>query len=561
MSFSTVNNRNLQQSASFSQTGLVNSEFRSWEPLHGRIADYQFWRFILNGCFNKVAQYGITETRDSVAIKILKRPGDSQKPNRELAILKKIRGIDPVNIVRFFEGFEQKGYTYLVFEMLDNNLHEMLRERHGEPLTLHEIKPIAEQLLSALNSLKTAGIVHTNITPHNILLVKQRGRPFRVKLIDFGSAITAAEVKPGSIVQAVEYRSPDVILGLPLSEAVDMWSLGCVLATLYLGSPLFPQQCQYYLVKTMVATLGQPEHELLSEGTNTQLYFKPNPWRLKTPEEYWTDTGIQPIIQRRQSPRVNSLHDLMRLYSPVDTHDDKIKLVSLLRRMLHPNPQRRITPRVALTHFFLTNNKEDDSDDIISHVMVPLASVRPMVEPAGDGRTSTKERSACSGAKNTPAGCNNEASDGAALSADAAAAAAPDDVTSVTTGRTDAVSAAAEAPDSTAEHLNKSATAESQDAALTSASTKPGTTDLHEAVSADQGTATASSDAHLTTESHDAVPADDDEVSTVNEASGDAKDEATGSKSSRSRPLKRISRLFGRMFRALYCCSSKEEDD
>lgn len=43
-------------------------------------------------------------------------------------------------------------------------------------------------------------------------------------------------------------RSPDVILGLPISEAVDMWSLGGVLATTYLGSLPF----QYYLVCNLI---------------------------------------------------------------------------------------------------------------------------------------------------------------------------------------------------------------------------------------------------------------------------------------------------------------------
>lgn len=47
-------------------------------------------------------------------------------------------------------------------------------------------------------------------------------------------------------------RSPDVILGLPIPEAVDMWSLGGVLATMYLGSLPFPQRCQYYLVCNLI---------------------------------------------------------------------------------------------------------------------------------------------------------------------------------------------------------------------------------------------------------------------------------------------------------------------
>lgn len=61
------------------------------------------------------------------------------------------------------------------------------------------------QLLSALDSLKTAGVIHTNITPENVLFVKPN-QHFRVKLIGFGSAVTAAEVKRGDIMQPVEYR-------------------------------------------------------------------------------------------------------------------------------------------------------------------------------------------------------------------------------------------------------------------------------------------------------------------------------------------------------------------
>lgn len=41
-------------------------------------------------------------------------------------------------------------------------------------------------------------------------------------------------------VQSRFYRSPEVILGHPYAMAVDMWSLGCIMAELYTGYPLFP---------------------------------------------------------------------------------------------------------------------------------------------------------------------------------------------------------------------------------------------------------------------------------------------------------------------------------
>lgn len=41
------------------------------------------------------------------------------------------------------------------------------------------------------------------------------------------------------------HRAPEIILGLPFCEAIDMWSLGCVIAELFLGWPLYPGASEY----------------------------------------------------------------------------------------------------------------------------------------------------------------------------------------------------------------------------------------------------------------------------------------------------------------------------
>jgi serine/threonine protein kinase len=47
-------------------------------------------------------------------------------------------------------------------------------------------------------------------------------------------------------------RAPEIILGLPFCEAIDMWSLGCVIAELFLGWPLYPGALEYDQVNTPV---------------------------------------------------------------------------------------------------------------------------------------------------------------------------------------------------------------------------------------------------------------------------------------------------------------------
>lgn len=47
-------------------------------------------------------------------------------------------------------------------------------------------------------------------------------------------------------------RAPEIILGLPFCEAIDMWSLGCVIAELFLGWPLYPGASEYDQVRCLL---------------------------------------------------------------------------------------------------------------------------------------------------------------------------------------------------------------------------------------------------------------------------------------------------------------------
>jgi dual specificity protein kinase YAK1 len=111
-------------------------------------------------------------------------------------------------------------------------------------------------------------LIHADLKPENIMLVDPVRQPYRyerntlrpfifmilyflfyyhcrVKVIDFGSASHVSKTVCNTYLQSRYYRAPEIILGLPFCEAIDMWSLGCVVAELFLGWPLYPGSSEY----------------------------------------------------------------------------------------------------------------------------------------------------------------------------------------------------------------------------------------------------------------------------------------------------------------------------
>eukprot|EP00064_Thunnus_orientalis_P020473 superscaffoldBa00005644_g20610 len=222
--------------------------------------------------------------------------------------------LDKHNIVRFQEWFQMDKRTALVFEILDISLHDRWRKRILVPIQLQDVRTVVQQLATALNALKNVGVIHTDIKMDNIMLVDHLRLPFRVKLIDFGLAILRSEAQQGGLYQTCYCRSPEIILGAPFSEAIDMWSLGCVMAAM-LGVILFP---------------GTSEHDLASEDTENPKYQRTYKFRsLDALKKLDLDDKAQAEVADRQ------------------------ECIELLKEMLKMNPGERISPSQVLSHPFI----------------------------------------------------------------------------------------------------------------------------------------------------------------------------------------------------------------
>ncbi|XP_053722225.1 homeodomain-interacting protein kinase 1-like [Synchiropus splendidus] len=356
----TVMFRSAKHSAS---AAVPPAELKKGDVLRVKSGQYLVMDFIGEGAFGRVAKCLDTKSEDMVAIKIFKSTRDSKDRVREMSILDAIKSLDPEkkNVVRFISFFGIQKNSFLVFEMLDRSLSYLLRQQKKRPLSLNEIRPITHQLLVALDALKGIGILHTDVKPDNIMLVNHKDLPYRVKLIDFGNGIPTSKVHIGMSMQPPSLRAPEVTLGLPISEAVDMWGLGCVLAFLYFGFHIFPGRCNHR-IKVICQLLGQPRDKLLDVGLNTNLYFSkkengPLKWMFRFANECFKLSKIERKLQKitLDSPLTIDLavHRFYKIKNTVECKD-KIEFLGLLKWMLQPESKRRVCPSKALLHSFVT---------------------------------------------------------------------------------------------------------------------------------------------------------------------------------------------------------------
>uniref|UniRef100_A0A3B3DSZ4 Protein kinase domain-containing protein n=1 Tax=Oryzias melastigma TaxID=30732 RepID=A0A3B3DSZ4_ORYME len=289
--------------------------------LIGNLGNYKVSDVLGEGSFGKVFKCHKEETEDIYAIKILKYVSDAKK---EVEVMELIRDLDPDknNLIKFYEYFTHRNVNCVVYEMLHQRLYDYMHK----PTHLCNIRSVAEQMFQALSALKSIGVVHGDIKLDNILFADKNS--LRMKLIDFGLARKAKELVKGTKIQVTPFRAPEVILGLPLDESIDMWALGMVLACLY----------------SMVQIFGLPEEDLLTAGEFAGNFF--------TSDDGGNDPDMDDVCYH-----VVNLDTRIKVHQKTfDLHDDNDHRVflDLLKRMLEVNPQKRIPPSQALAHDFIT---------------------------------------------------------------------------------------------------------------------------------------------------------------------------------------------------------------
>lgn len=264
---------NVTRTKSASEAGNLGGDGKRAE-----IINYEAQREVGRGSFGSVYLAKTVETGDTVAIKKVLQ--DRRFKNRELQIMRLLAQHPHPYIVLLKHHFISKGskegdvYLNLVLEYIPETIHSVVKHynRMHELVPIFSVKLYMYQLARALAHIHGLGICHRDIKPQNLLVNPAR---HTLKLCDFGSAKALVPREPNvAYICSRYYRAPELIFGASdYTVAIDVWSYGCVLAELLLGTPIFPGATAVDQLIEIVRVIGTPtKDEVMVMNPNYQEY-------------------------------------------------------------------------------------------------------------------------------------------------------------------------------------------------------------------------------------------------------------------------------------------------
>lgn len=316
---------------------------------------YAVSKRIGRGCYgvvfqgHKISKEGKKVVDSDCAIKKImsafRNANDAQRVYREVMYLRELQGHENIVVLREVINAVDDRHLYLIFELMDSSLHMALRVKALQ--TIH--KPyIIYQIMRGLKFIHSAGIMHRDLTPANLLLSKSSD----CKIADFGWARTSPASGEEDAAQMSSYtgtrwyRCPEIVFdGRYYTTSIDVWAAGCIAGELYADGPLLPGTSTIDMTEKMIELLGKPtDYDIVS---------------LNAPD---AEVAMEPVAP---GPAYNGIEKRF----PQENQD----MQDFMHLLMQWDPSKRLTASEALTHPFLgAHHNPDDEPTFGRRVELPL---------------------------------------------------------------------------------------------------------------------------------------------------------------------------------------------
>ncbi|PIA18077.1 Pkinase-domain-containing protein, partial [Coemansia reversa NRRL 1564] len=295
--------------------------------------DYELTTKLGEGTFGEVHKAVHRATGAIVALKRVlmhnEKEGLPITAIREIKLLKSLNHPNIVSLSDMLVRHEaspsvQTPSVYMVFPYMEHDLTGLL-ENPKVHLRLEHIKLYLRQLLEGTAYLHASKVMHRDMKASN-LLINNEGQLF---IADFGLARSFNPDEKKDMTKCVVtrwYRPPELLLGgRRYTTAIDMWGVGCILAEMMVGKPVFQGSTDLNQIDQVMRICGSPNDSLWPG------------WRDLPDCRQVEDFAVHPRRVREEYLRFGE------------------DLVDLLDQLLQLDPRRRPSAVEALKHrFFFT---------------------------------------------------------------------------------------------------------------------------------------------------------------------------------------------------------------
>ncbi|KAH8832603.1 kinase-like protein [Flagelloscypha sp. PMI_526] len=327
----------------FSEENLKKRGYHSLYSSFGKVFHVEKrWKLIRemgSGAYGVVISAADSLSGETVAIKLVTRVFEkiqlAKRALREITLLRhfahheNITGLIDVDAIH--PTFNE---IYIFMEPMEADLHQIIKS--GQNLTNEHVQYFVYQVLRGMKYVHSASVIHRDLKPGNLLV----NADCELKICDFGLSRgyeSRPDEAPTHLTEYVAtrwYRAPEIMLAFRrYNTAIDVWSIGCILAELLLGKPLFKGKDYVDQLNKILDVLGTPDEKVIKRigSDKAQAYVRSLPYKKTIP-------------LRKVLPTADVL------------------ALDLLGKMLSFDPGARITVQEALCHPWLASY-HDETDE------------------------------------------------------------------------------------------------------------------------------------------------------------------------------------------------------